>query len=171
MISSRALGTFEECNFISVKDHLQLIPGAALNSVTESISKSPWAGGGHGTSDGPLFNPCWGQEQVVQASQLALMQAETMLWISQTSGMTNNKKKDVSGSKDVKVLYVVLLVAHKMLHLLPCVRELKHQNISRRKSIFRGWPGLRTAFWARIFNLSSARITTTDARRVKRHEN
>ena len=51
-------------------------------------------------------------------------------------------------------------------------KELKHRNISsRRKSIFREWTGLRTAFLARIFNLSSARITTTDARRVKRREN
>ena len=51
-------------------------------------------------------------------------------------------------------------------------RELKHRNISSwRRFIFREWTGSRTAFLARIFNLSSARITTTDASRVKRREN
>ena len=48
------------------------------------------------------------------------------------------------------------------------IRELKHRNISsQRSSIFREETGSKTAFLARIFYLSSARITTTDARRVK----
>ena len=101
---SRALGKFEECNFPSVRDYLQLIPGAALNSVTENIGKSPWAPGTPDTTEGPVFNPCWTPEQVAQASQLALMQAETLYWTSCASGMTNNKKKDATGAKDVKVL-------------------------------------------------------------------
>ena len=51
---------------------------------------------------------------------------------------------------------------------LVIIRELKHGNISsRRRSIFREEIGLRMVFWARIFYLSSAGITTTDACRVK----
>ena len=58
-------------------------------------------------------------------------------------------------------------------NILSCdPRELKHRNISsRRRSIFREWTGSRTAFFARIFNLSITRMATTDARRVKRCEN
>ena len=48
------------------------------------------------------------------------------------------------------------------------IRELKHRNISSRlRFILREWTGSRTAFLVQIFNLSSASITTTDARRVK----
>ena len=52
------------------------------------------------------------------------------------------------------------------------IRELKYRNISLRlRSISREWTGSRTAFLARIFNLSSARITAMDARGIKRREN
>ena len=56
---------------------------------------------------------------------------------------------------------------------LPIVRELlKYWNISsRRRSIFCWGTGSKTAFLARILNLSNVRITATDARRVKRREN
>ena len=54
----------------------------------------------------------------------------------------------------------------------PDIRELKHRNISsRRRSIFLEQTWSRTAFLARIFYLSSVRIKTRDARRVKRREN
>ena len=94
----RALSKFEECEFSSVRDHLRLIPGAALNSLTENLSKSAWSV--KLNHPDTTFTPVWAPGKIEQTAELSLIQAETLFF---TSGHLKAKTKD-SNTKDQKMM-------------------------------------------------------------------
>ena len=94
----RALSKFEECNFSSIRDHLQLIPGAALNSLTENLTKSAWSVKLNHPET--TFTPVWAPDKIEQTAELSLIQAQTLYF---TSGNSKVKAKD-SNPKDQKIM-------------------------------------------------------------------
>ena len=93
----RALSKFEECNFSSIHDHLRLIPGAALSSLTENMTKSSWSVKLNHPDD--TFTPQWAPGKIEQTAVLSLIQAETLYF---TSG-TRTKAKD-NNTKEHKIM-------------------------------------------------------------------
>lgn len=93
----RALSKFEECNFSSIRDHLQLIPGAALNSLTENLTKSAWSVKLNHPET--TFTPVWAPDKIEQTAELSLIQAQTLYF---TSGNSKAKAKD-NNPKDQKI--------------------------------------------------------------------
>ena len=75
-----------------MRDHLQLIPGVKLNSMTDSISKSAWAV--KACTAEIDFSPMWNPDKVLQASELSLMQAETLYFVSGNTKAKDNNHKD-----------------------------------------------------------------------------
>jgi len=94
----RALSKFEESDFSSVRDHLRLIPGAALNSLTENLTKSAWSV--KLNHPDTTFTPVWSPAKIEQTAELSLIQAQTLFF---TSGHLKTKTKDNS-TKDQKIM-------------------------------------------------------------------
>ena len=94
----RALSKFEESDFPSVRNHLKLIPGAALNSLTENLTKSAWSV--KLNHPDMTFAPVWAPEKIEQTAELSLIQAETLFF---TSGSPKAKSKD-NNTKDQKIM-------------------------------------------------------------------
>ena len=97
IISLRALSKFEESDFTSVRDHLKLIPGAALNSLTENLTKSAWSV--KLNHPDTAFTPVWAPGRIEQAAELSLIQAQTLFF---SSGNLKAKSKD--NTKDQKIM-------------------------------------------------------------------
>lgn len=93
----RALSKFEDCNFTSIHDHLRLIPGAALNCLTENLTKSAWSV--KLNHPDATFTPVWAPDKIEQTAMLSLIQAETLFF---TSG-TRTKTKD-NNAKEQKIM-------------------------------------------------------------------
>lgn len=98
LIFLRALSKFEECDFISVRNHLRLIPGAALNSLTENLTKSAWSV--KLNHPDTTFFPVWAPGKIEQTAELSLIQAQTLFF---TSGNLKAKTKD-NNTKDQKIV-------------------------------------------------------------------
>ena len=90
---SRALHKFEDKDFVGVRDCLELIPGASLRFIIDRISGSPLSMEREETKNiGYSFTPVWSPHQMLQASDINMMQAVTLYW---TSGMAGGgTKKD-----------------------------------------------------------------------------
>lgn len=101
----KALSKFEECNFSSIHDHLRLIPGAALSSLTENMTKSSWSVKLNHPDD--TFTPQWAPGKIEQTAVLSLIQAETLYF---TSG-TRTKAKD-NNTKEHKIIQAVKECIH-----------------------------------------------------------
>ena len=89
----RALHNFEDGEFVGVRDCLELIPGASLSFIMDRIGGSPLTLGKEETKcAGYSFTPPWSPQQMLQASDISMMQALTLYW---TSGMAGGgTKKD-----------------------------------------------------------------------------
>ena len=72
---------------------LELIPGASPNFILDRIGGSPLSLGKEETKTGGYtFTPPWSPEQMLQASDINMMQTLTLYW---TSGMAGGgTKKD-----------------------------------------------------------------------------
>lgn len=101
----KALSKFEDCNFTSIHDHLRLIPGAALNSLTENLTKSAWSV--KLNHPDATFTPVWAPDKIEQTAMLSLIQAETLFF---TSG-TRTKTKD-NNTKEQKIIQAVKACIH-----------------------------------------------------------
>ena len=118
----RALSKFEECDFISVRNHLRLIPGAALNSLTENLTKSAWSV--KLNHPDTTFTPVWAPHKIEQTAELSLIQAQTLFF---TSGNLKAKTKD-NNAKDQKIMWVFkVLMSNIRDHVWPHFQTLRRE--------------------------------------------
>jgi hypothetical protein len=88
----RALRNFEDAEFVGVSECLKLIPGASLDFILDRIGGSPLSLDKETKVGGYTFTPPWSPQQILQASDINMMQALTLYW---TSGMAGGgTKKD-----------------------------------------------------------------------------
>ena len=75
-----------------------MVPGAALNSLTENLNKSAWSA--KLNHPDTTFSPVWAPDKIEQTAELSLIQAQTLFF---TSGNLKAKTKD-NNSKDEKIM-------------------------------------------------------------------
>ena len=103
----RALRNFEDVEFVGVRDCLELIPGASLSFIIDRIGGSPLSLEKEDPKPGGYtFTPPWSPQQMLQASDINMMQALTLYW---TSGMAGGGTK-----KDEALRYIQHLINHTM---------------------------------------------------------
>ena len=108
----RALHKFEDKDFVGVRDFLELIPGASLRFIIDRISGSPLSVEKEEVkSGGYTFTPLWSPQQILQASDINMMQAVTLYWTSGVAG-GGTKKDEALRYHIITIPYYIIMPYH-----------------------------------------------------------